>query len=55
MLFEVLWRCYKTLEKYVWRSIPGMFQLSVTAASVVPLKNVFVKRGPSDLTSFFAK
>lgn len=42
MLFGVLW-CYKTLEKYVWQSIPGMFKLSVIAYSVVPSKNVFVK------------
>lgn len=42
MLLEVLW-CYKTLQKYVWGSIPGMFKLSVIAYSVVPSKNVFVK------------
>jgi len=42
MLFEVLCR-YKTLKKYVWQSIPGMFKLSVIAYSVVPSKNVFVK------------
>lgn len=43
MLFEVLCR-YKTLEKYVWPSIPGMFKLSVIAYSVVPSKNVLLKR-----------
>lgn len=42
MLFEALWY-YKTLQKYVWGSIPGMFKLSVIAYSVVPSKNVFVK------------
>lgn len=54
MLFGVLW-CYKTLEKYVWQSVPGMFKLSVVAYSVVPSKNVFVKEVTRDLTDFFAE
>lgn len=53
MLFEVLCH-YKTLEKYVWQSILGMFKLSVIAYSVVPSKNVFV-RGHRGLTDFFAQ
>lgn len=42
MLFEVVWY-YKTLGKYVWLSISGMFKLSVIAYSVCAFKNVIVK------------